>query len=95
MTPSTAIIIIPLASIAKQQVAKLKDAGIPAVYVNDKKCIREVLKSHYSHVFISPELVEHSLISDMLLLTMEERQRFTHIFVDESHCVVKWYVYCF
>ena len=62
MTVSTAIILIPLASIANQQVAKLKDTGIPAIYVNNKKCMQEVLKSHYSHIFISPELVEHSLI---------------------------------
>lgn len=43
-----------------------------------------------THIFISPECLTSHL--KPLLIGMEDKTRFSLLFVDESHCIVKWFV---
>ena len=81
---------MPLVSLAKQQVARLQKAGMSAIYIGERGLLPSAIKQRHSHIFLSPEMVQHQLIDLLLKQSMDERKRFTHIVVDESHCVVKW-----
>ena len=84
------LIIMPLVNLAKQQVSKLKAAGLSAIYVSDIEQVESIIDENFTYVFISPELVKHRLISLLSAISPTAKERFTHVFVDESHCVVKW-----
>ena len=43
-----------------------------------------------THIFVSPEHLQELLKPVLLNAPLETKRRFSYIFVDESHCVVKW-----
>ena len=86
------LVISPLISLMKDQVAQLKQAGIAGAYINSSLTgaqYREVLtraaEGRYKIIYVAPERLETS-----------EFQRFaasTHVSlvaVDEAHCVSQW-----
>lgn len=85
---------MPLTVLMLQQTEKLEKRGFKVAYVNNYKQVSKAFQdASVTHVFLSPEtLLTHgvAVLNDMAL---EDKDRFSYIFVDESHCVVQWYVY--
>lgn len=88
----TALVISPLISLMKDQVAALIRTGIPAAYLNSTlnslqqdKALQNIAAGKYKVVYVSPER-----------LSMPEFQQFcssihiSMIAVDEAHCVSQW-----
>lgn len=73
---------MPLEALMVVQSERLKLAGYAVTHCNKKGMLRDGLQRS-THVFISPEL----LIPE---LGVADFGRVSHVFVDESHCVVKW-----
>lgn len=86
------IVISPLISLMKDQVAALKNAGVSAAYINSSLTNRQVAKVYenlkqgtYKVLYIAPE----RLLSD----GFEELARqlpISMVAVDEAHCVSQW-----
>ena len=69
-------------------------SGFEAAHVNDANSAKKaVTKKSVTHIFISPECLTSHL--KPLLIGMEDKTRFSLLFVDESHCIVKWFVHEF
>ena len=95
------IVIIPLARLDKQQASsqsyvsdyttRLKRSGLAAVFTDKKDELVKAMKDEsVLYIFLSPELASSHLLDILLDLPSAANGRFTHVFVDESHCVVKW-----
>ena len=91
--------IIPLARLVKQQASsqsyasdyttRLKRSGLGAVFTDKDERVKAIKDGSVLYIFLSPELAS-SLLDILLDLPLAANGRFTHVFVDESHCVVKW-----
>ncbi len=92
MTPGIALVISPLISLMKDQVAALKSAGVPAAYLNSSLTPRQLdlateraMQGMYRIIYVAPERLETASF-----------RRFAHnapislIAVDEAHCVSQW-----
>ena len=87
-----ALVISPLISLMKDQVAQLKQAGIAGAYINSSltgaQC-REVLRragnNRYRIIYVAPERLE---TEEFLRFAMEIK--ITLVAVDEAHCVSQW-----
>lgn len=98
------IVIIPLVRLGKQQASslsnvsdhatRLKRSGLAAVFTDKKdELVKAIKDESVLYIFLSPELASSHLLDLLLDLPSADNDRFTHIFVDESHCVVKWLVF--
>ncbi len=93
-----AIVISPLTALMSDQVKSLRQLGIRAINVaaaksDEEKC--DLKNGKFSVVFATPESLLKS--GTGLLHSSVYRDNVCGIFVDEGHCVAKWYVYfvCF
>lgn len=96
------IVIVPLVRLGKLQAQgvnrhgqaeaeRLNSAGLKASFTTKAQKVEEAVNdSSITYLFMSPELAKNTLIDCLLELSVEQLRRFTHIFIDESHCVVKW-----
>lgn len=84
----TVVILAPLNTIIDSQVAKLCEAGFRAVKASKAQHLAD---PHISHVFTSPEFFSNEMCEKGLISKLKCRA----IFVDESHCVVDWFVYLY
>ncbi|MBP3636762.1 MAG: RecQ family ATP-dependent DNA helicase [Clostridia bacterium] len=92
MKNGVALVISPLISLMKDQVAALKSAGVPAAYLNSSLTPRQMdlateraRMGMYRIIYVAPERLE----------TLSFRQFAQHtpislIAVDEAHCVSQW-----
>ena len=74
----------------RQQVHRLNSCGRPfnAVQVTSSSDARRAIgDSAISHIFVSPE---HLVCSILPLLKSGVSHVISHLFIDESHCVMKW-----
>ena len=86
------LVVSPLISLMKDQVAALKEAGIPAAFLNSSLTAaqqREVLRraeaGAYRLIYVAPE----RLLTDSFL-AFAAGQRIALLAVDEAHCVSQW-----
>ena len=86
------LVISPLISLMKDQVASLKEMGIPAAFLNSSLTAaqqREVLRrgeaGDYRLIYVAPE----RLLSESFL-AFAVGQRIALLAVDEAHCVSQW-----
>lgn len=96
--PTIAVVIAPIVALIQDQVKYLNNIGIPATHLygtNDSAVwskTSELIKSgQISVVFASPETLTTRHGKD-LLSNKDVRTRVCGLFVDECHCIAKWYV---
>lgn len=86
------LVVSPLISLMKDQVAALKKAGIPAAYINSslspeqiKTVYKNLLAGKYKIAYIAPE----RLLTDGFLSTIRNI-KVPIVAVDEAHCISQW-----
>ena len=92
MLPGITLVISPLISLMKDQVAALKQMGIPAAYINSSlepyqvsKALEYARNGRYKIIYVAPERLQ-----------TWEFKRFCHcsdislVAIDEAHCVSQW-----
>lgn len=86
------LVVSPLISLMKDQVAGLKEAGIPAAYLNSsltaaqqQEVLRRAELGAYRLIYVAPE----RLLTDSFL-AFAAGQRIALLAVDEAHCVSQW-----
>ena len=92
LLPGLTLVISPLISLMKDQVAALNGAGIPAALLNsslDEASYRETCwqlrQGMHKLLYVAPERLEN----EGFLRLMQE-QEISMIAVDEAHCVSQW-----
>lgn len=90
--PGTTIVVSPLISLMKDQVDKLRDAGIQAAQLNsaltaeEKDENLEQIKAEQSDfVFVTPErFTDQEFLGDL------RRRTINFVVIDEAHCISEW-----
>ena len=92
LLPGVTIVVSPLISLMQDQVAALRDAGIPAAYLNSAmtgteyfRTLHEAEEGRYKLLYVAPErllneaFLEYACSHPLSMIT-----------VDEAHCVSQW-----
>lgn len=94
MMEGITLVISPLISLMKDQVANLNQAGILAAYLNSSLTPRQYHKvleyaraGRYPIIYVAPERLA---TEEFLSFALDERVKISMIAVDEAHCVSKW-----
>lgn len=92
LLPGITIVISPLISLMQDQVNALKEAGIPAGYINSSLTEAQISRVYeraqqgaYKLLYVAPERLENiefNDFSDLIEISM--------ITVDEAHCISQW-----
>ena len=93
-TKNIVLVVSPLISLMNDQLSKLSKlevSGISLSDVNDATKREKLTKGQFTFVFGSPEAFLSIEIRELLKSTTY-KERVVGVFVDESHCVAKWYV---
>jgi len=92
MMPGVTLVISPLISLMKDQVAQLRHGSIPAAFINSSltmqqynEVLRRVKAGLYKIIYMAPERLE---TNDFLSFATETH--ISMIAVDEAHCVSQW-----
>lgn len=92
MMTGTAIVISPLISLMKDQIAALRENGISAATINSStdfetatEIFRQAYRGEYKLLYVSPERLD---VGGFLRLA--KRLRISMVCVDEAHCVSQW-----
>jgi len=92
MLDGLSLVVSPLISLMKDQVAQLKQAGIPGAYINSSLSARQYLEvlrraalGRYKIIYVAPERLE---TEEFLRFAMDTK--ISLIAVDEAHCVSQW-----
>ena len=92
LLPGVTIVVSPLISLMKDQVAQLRHGDIPAAFINSsltaeqyREVLRRVGTGQYKIIYVAPERL---LTEDFLRFAMETP--ISLIAVDEAHCVSQW-----
>ena len=92
MRPGVALVISPLISLMKDQVAALKSAGVPAAYLNSSLTPHQLdlateraRMGAYRMIYVAPERLETASFRRFARETP-----LSLIAVDEAHCVSQW-----
>jgi ATP-dependent DNA helicase RecQ len=86
------LVVSPLISLMKDQVAQLRQGNIPAAFINSsltaeqyREVLRRVGEGRYKIIYVAPERLE---TVDFLRFAMETP--IALVAVDEAHCVSQW-----
>ncbi|MBQ7436220.1 MAG: DNA helicase RecQ [Oscillospiraceae bacterium] len=92
LLPGITIVISPLISLMQDQVSALREAGIPAGYINSSLTEAQILTAYertrqgvYKLLYIAPERLESNefnRLADSIDISM--------VTVDEAHCISQW-----
>ena len=92
LLPGLTLVVSPLISLMKDQVAALEEAGIPAAFLNSsldgeafRRVCREIHRGSYKLLYVAPE----RLLSEGFAAMMGE-QPIAQVAVDEAHCISQW-----
>ena len=92
LLPGATVVISPLISLMKDQVSQLRQAKIPAAYINSsltaeeyREALHNVKNGRYKIIYVAPERLA---TSDFLQFALETQ--ISLIAVDEAHCVSQW-----
>ncbi len=92
MLPGTALVISPLISLMKDQVAALKAAGIPAAFLNSTLtpsqqglALQRAREGQYKLIYVAPERLDAPSFR-----AYAAQASISLIAVDEAHCVSQW-----
>ena len=92
MLEGTTLVISPLISLMKDQVASLTQAGIRAAYINSSLSYQEydqileaAKEGYYKLIYVAPERLLNERFIDVA-----NQMNITMITVDEAHCVSQW-----
>ena len=87
-----ALVISPLISLMKDQVAALKTAGVAAAYINSsltvgqqREALRRAALGAYRIIYVAPERLD---VPDFL--SFAQTAEISLVAVDEAHCVSQW-----
>ena len=92
MTDGVTLVVSPLLSLMKDQVAALVQQGVSAAYINSslteqqyRKALGNMARGQYKIIYVAPErLTNHDFVQVCRALNI------TLIAVDEAHCVSQW-----
>lgn len=92
MLPGVTLVVSPLISLMKDQVAALKQAGVAAAYINSSLTQRQLdmaldnaAAGKYRIIYVTPERLE-----TQRFINLSQRMRISLIAVDEAHCISQW-----
>ena len=92
LLPGITLVVSPLISLMKDQVAALKSAGVAAAYINSSltgEQIRTVYartrKGAYKLIYVAPERLETGSF-----LSLMQEMNVSFLAVDEAHCISQW-----
>ena len=92
LLPGITLVVSPLISLMKDQVMALKEAGIPAAFLNSSLSPEQITRVYgnlrrnlYKIVYIAPE----RLMTDRFLELAQELD-ISLLAVDEAHCISQW-----
>ena len=92
MLEGITLVVSPLISLMKDQVAALNQAGIHAAYLNSSLSVNQYYKAlgfakagRYPIIYVAPERLETESFLDFALQT-----EIAMVAVDEAHCVSQW-----
>ena len=92
MLPGTAIVVSPLISLMKDQVAFLKQTGVKAAFINSSLTARQMDKavanarsSEYKIIYVAPER-----LTTQSFVNMCSEIGISLLAVDEAHCISQW-----
>ena len=83
---TTVIIIMPLKQLIKTANQKLVDAGFQSMIVKAAADIPH--QAGYTHLFMRPEVFVDVFVHEVERHNLKDL--FSHVVVDESHCVTNW-----
>lgn len=92
MLEGITVVVSPLISLMKDQVASLMQSGIKAAYINSsltfaqyKEVFRRAYTGRYKIIYVAPE----RLITDEFT-AFSKQMKISMVTVDEAHCVSQW-----
>lgn len=92
LLPGVTLVISPLISLMKDQVAALTQSGIPAAYINSslsladfRRICAEAEAGRYKLLYVAPERLETDGFS-----ALARELRISLVAVDEAHCISQW-----
>ena len=92
LLPGVTLVVSPLISLMKDQVAQLRQGKVPAAFINSsltaeqyREVLRRVGEGRYKIIYVAPERLE---TADFLRFSSETQ--ISLVAVDEAHCVSQW-----
>ncbi len=86
------IVVSPLISLMQDQVKALKEAGIPAAYINsslteaqNRKALMLAAQNAYKIIYVAPERLETHLFRSFAM-----NAEISMVTIDEAHCISQW-----
>ena len=86
------MVISPLIALMKDQVRRMKEKGVSAIYLAevDHQTEMKVCEGKYKLIYSSPECLLTNVMWRDVLQSDVYQQNLVAFVIDEAHCVKKW-----